>query len=80
MMQPRVCFRPHGGQPDHADPAQTEAHPVAMAGEVLIQQGLHAHPRQLGQQQGDVIDTFADDAQSLGHAESLPPCSKPLEI
>jgi hypothetical protein len=37
-------------------------------------------PLQLGQQQGDVIDTFADDAPSLGHAESLPQYSNPLEI
>jgi hypothetical protein len=34
----------------------------------------------LGQQQGDVIDAFTDDAKSLGHAESLPQCSKPLLI
>jgi len=40
--------------------------------------GAYAHPFQLGQQQGDVIDAFADDAQSLGHAESLPRCTRPL--
>jgi putative transposase len=28
----------------------------------------------------DVIDTFAENAPSLGHAESVSPCLKPLEI
>jgi hypothetical protein len=51
-----------------------------MGGEVLIQQGLHAHPFQLGQQQGDVIDAFTDDVTSLAQAESLPQRSKPLSI
>jgi hypothetical protein len=51
-----------------------------MGGEVLVQQGVYAHPFQLGQQQRDVIDTLAENAPSLGHAESGSPCLKPLEI
>ena len=30
--------------------------------------------------QGEVIDAFTDARQSLGHAESLPQCSKPRPI
>jgi hypothetical protein len=56
MVQPMVRFRQNMGQPVH-----TEAHPVTEGGEVLVQQGLHAHPFQLGQQQGDVIDAFGRD-------------------
>jgi hypothetical protein len=72
MVQPMVGLRKDMGQPDHADPAQAEAHPVAMGGKMLVQQSLYPHPLQLGQQQGNIIDTFRGQGQALGHpARSL---------
>ena len=78
MVQPMVGLRQNMRQPKHTHPAQAEARPVAVGGKVLVQQGLYPHALQLGQQQGDVIDTFTHDGKWLAHPESLPQCSKPL--
>jgi hypothetical protein len=48
MILPMVRVRPNVGQLDHVHPAQAEAHPVAMGGEVLVQQRLEPHPLQMG--------------------------------
>ena len=80
VVQPMVGLREHMGQPDHGHSVQAEAHPVAVRRKVLVQQGLDPHPFQLGQHQGDVIDAFTDNGQSLGPAETFPQCSKPLQI
>src|SRR6266545_6760486 len=37
---------------------------------LLVQQRLEPHPLQLGQQQGNVIDTFRGEGQALGHGDS----------
>ena len=50
MVQPMVRFGQDMGQPDHGHPTQAEAHPVAMGGKVLVQQGLHPHAVELGHQ------------------------------
>ena len=78
MVQPMIGLRQNMLQPEHAPPAQAEAPPVAVGGKVLVQQGLHPHALQLGQQQWDVIDAFTHDGKGLGHTESLPQCSQPL--
>jgi len=41
-------------------------------GKVLVQQALPAHPLQLAQHQGEIIDAFTADVQGLGQAETLP--------
>jgi len=41
-----------------------------------VQQLGHLHPVELGQQQGDIIDTFVREGKLLGHAENLPQFSK----
>jgi hypothetical protein len=80
VVQPMVGLGQDMSQPQHTHPAQAEAHPGAVGGKVCIQQGLEPHPRQLSQHQGNVIDAFTDDGQGLAHAETLPQCSKPLQI
>jgi hypothetical protein len=80
MVQPVVGPREDMAQPDHRYPAQAEAYPMAMGGKVLVQQRLYPHALELNLQQGDVIDAFTDDIQGLGHAKTLPPCSKLLQI
>jgi hypothetical protein len=80
VVQPMVGLGEEMSHPEHRYPAQAEAHPIAVGGEVGVQQGLHPHPFQLGQQQGDVVDMLIDDGESLGHAEILPQFSKPLLI
>src|SRR5262245_50077174 len=59
---------------------QTETPSVAVGGKVLVQQGWHPHLFHLGHQQRHVVDASSDDRQSLGHAETFPQCSKPLQI
>ena len=68
------------GQPDDGHPAQAEPLPVAMRGKVRVQQRLHPHPRHLGQQQWNIVNTFTEDGQGLVHTETLPQCAKPLQI
>jgi hypothetical protein len=80
MVQPVVRLRQNMAQPDGGHPAQVEAHPVAGGRTMLVQPGRHPHPLQLGQHQGDIVDTFPENRQSLGHAETFPQCSKPLQI
>jgi hypothetical protein len=61
------------GQPEHAHPPQAQAHPVAMGGTMLGQQGLEPQALQMGQSQGNIIDTFRRQIQRLGHgSRSLP--------
>jgi len=59
---------------------QADAYLVAVAGKMLVQQGLELHAFQLSAQEREVIDTFTNNGWHLGHAETLPQCSKPLKI
>ena len=67
VVQPMVPLGENMRQPEHAHPAQGQAHPVTMGREMLVQQGLEPHTVELGQQHRNAIDAFTDNGQSLGH-------------
>ncbi len=48
VVEPVVSLREDLRQPNHADLIQAETHPVAMGGNMLIQQGLEPHSLRLG--------------------------------
>jgi hypothetical protein len=50
MVQLMIGLREHVGPPEHGHPAQADAYPVAVAGKMLVQQGLEFHAFQLGEQ------------------------------
>ena len=65
VVQPMVGFGEDVGQPEPAHPAQAKADPVTVGGKRLVQQGWHPYALQLGQQPGDIIDTFRGEGQVL---------------
>ena len=50
MVQAMIRLGQNMGQPQHGHPAEAEAHPIAVRGKVLVQQGLHPHAVELSQQ------------------------------
>lgn len=70
VVQPMVGLGEHRGQPQHAHPPQAQTDPVPVGGQVLVQQLLEPHLLQLGQQQGNVIDTFCEKAHAFGPGQS----------
>jgi hypothetical protein len=50
MVQPMIRLGQDMSQPHHRHPAEAEAHPVAMGGKVLVQQGLSPPAVKLGHQ------------------------------
>jgi hypothetical protein len=58
VVQPMIGLRADMGQPEYGPPVRAKPHPMAVGREVLVQQGLHAHTRSLGQQQWVFSDAF----------------------
>src|SRR4030095_1684662 len=61
----------NGTEPDGAHPAHAETCPVAMGGEMVIEQRRQTHPLHLLDQQRNVVDALRDDVGYLIHAQSL---------
>src|SRR4029453_9279386 len=61
----------NGTEPDCAHPAHAETCPVAMGGEMVIEQRRQTHPLHLLDQQRNVVDALRDDVGYLIHAQSL---------
>ena len=45
-------------EPDGTDPSQAESMPIAMGGEMFVNQRRQSHPLHLFEQQRDVVDAF----------------------
>ena len=85
VVQPMVALGENMRQPEHAHPAQAQAHPVTMSRKMLVQQGLEPHAVELGQQHRNVIDAFTDNGSGSRPwctsfaPETLPQLLKPLK-
>src|SRR5262249_16063345 len=67
-------------QPDRAHPAQAETCPVAMGGEMSVEQRRQTHPLHLLQQQWNVVDALCDDDRYRVHPQSLAQSGIDLQI
>jgi hypothetical protein len=78
--QAMVAFHQELAQPDADHRAYTDALPVAVRANLGIDPLPDAHLFHQAQQQGQVIDLFGRDLQSLGHAVTLPPHAPPANF
>jgi hypothetical protein len=56
VIQPMIGLGEARGQPPHGDPAEAQAHPVAMGGTGLVSQGWHPQAVTRCHQERPVID------------------------
>lgn len=80
VIETMVTLGQNRAEPDHRDPAQAEALPVAVGGKGRVQQRWQAHALHLLQQQRNIVDSLRDDGVYVVHAQSLPQSGIPLQI
>jgi hypothetical protein len=61
----------NGAEAQGADPARTEALPVAMRGKMVVNQRRQMHLLHLLKQEWNIVDAFCDDVLDVVHIQSL---------
>jgi len=71
MVEAMIAFGENVGEPNRNDPTQREPDPVAVGGEVEIEQFPQAHPIHLGEQERHIVDAFDRQRRGEVHTPSL---------
>jgi hypothetical protein len=71
MDEAMIASRSNRAEPNRANPARTQALPIAMGGKMLVNQRRQCHLLHLVNQQGDIVDALCDNMMDIVHTHSL---------